>query len=1633
MKGRKHWWKCVLVLLLSIALVGSNVDYAMLSAYAQETDRGGSSSDRQEQEAASEEDSEYMGIRPVPLDSVEADPEEPGDAGLEEPGMEDSAAVDIAVSGEKDSDAADAVKTDEEKPDGVGTEEPESTTSDGTNSEVSGEESDAAGTEESDEGESDSADLTEPGEEKPEADDSDAADSEGAGADDSDAADTEEPGADDSDAADTEEPGKEESDGADGEKPAEEDSDAEASKEPGEESQEPDAGDVQSSEVTVVPDIDMPGNDELFAGYIEQLFYGDLGSSLYGNVGGDKLQDETAKAIYSTLKGKIETVANGGEVSTVFSLGNITFADASTNEAAKKKLEVVMYDVLDYLLMDCPYDLYWFNKANGGGIRYSYSLSSANRGELLDVSVIFSVANEYQGGSVDKVDSSKVVSAKAAAAKAAEIVRQYESQSDYEKLKGYMQEICKLVAYNRDAAANDNTPYGNPWQLVWVFDGDAATNVVCEGYSKAFQYLCDLSGFDNAVCYTVTGVMSGGTGAGPHMWNIVTLDGNNYLVDVTNCDGDSVGAPDKLFLAGASGSVDSGYTCNFTNRYGTSSSIRYIYGPEEKALFGEEILTLSSESYQHKGKLTITAPNKVEVTFGDAVSGSVLQGGSAKDEENAEVSGTFKWDESVKSYGEAGDKKLKVVFVPNADTGYGNVSTEVEVTVKPRQVTVEANAQTKVYGSADPKLTYKATGVVADYPLKGELSREAGEDVKAGGYAITQGTITNDQNPNYQIAFTGNKLTITPAKCTESVERQQNVLVGVGDFLQPSYTGVKGEAVAGTITYTYNSQDNPNDQNNYSYETLKAELAKLAEEETGTIKYTFVPQGANYTGATGEITFTVKDIIFQVGNALATPSNAVTIKSGAAYGDAWQDIVTIGNLTAVAGIGKDNDQGHFSLDKTKTDIPNAGSHSFRVLYNGTVGGKTYKDEVVCEGTVNINPRVLTIAVGTYKVSKVYDKTTAAGKATGELALSNILQKDMGAVTVTATPAPYTSPDVGGQNTVKVDIELSGAASANYSPSNSTLDVPCEILPMPIAPTLEPLGSHDYTGSPITPVLTVKNGDETMAASDYEAVWSNNVNAGTAKVAVKPAAGGNYTWSSTVETTFTINKIAYTGEKAKSVSVRFGGQLSLDLTSLLPEGFRLGEPVVADEEHIFETSPVLTAATLSGRLVYDKENVGKTATITIPVLETTNFHAYEFVVTVAVANKMEQVNFGFSSAVLNKVYGDGAFAVSVANVAQGSEVTFTSSNPEVAQVDQAGNVRILRAGTAVIQAQASETEEYFAASASCTLNVVPRALAWDLSGLAAVDREGAVNNGRATLYGELKVSGILDADAADVTFTCPASMLTGTYAAVNPGIQNVTLGWANPESPARLQGSKADCYMLPGTLPGFTGRINAVRNDLPVPAESTPGVRYSLTMEMGISQVPQAFQGMENLNTPAKIEAQMRLNIQGQAGDIPQERMEVYDVSLMVNVDGAGWVQAGKDNFPANGLTVTLPYPQGTGQDTNDFVVCHLFTEDMNGHRAGEAEYPAVEKTAEGIRFKVYGLSPISVGWKDAAKPDGTGNPGTGNPGNSGSAGGSQAAAGAVVSPKTSDGSHVEWYLLSMIVSGGILGGMFLWNRKKKKG
>ncbi len=88
-----------------------------------------------------------------------------------------------------------------------------------------------------------------------------------------------------------------------------------------------------------------------------------------------------------------------------------------------------------------------------------------------------------------------------------------------------------------------------------------------------------------------------------------------------------------------------------------------------------------------------------------------------------------------------------------------------QLIVTPRPIAVAANAQTKVYGDAEPVLTYVVGGggLVYGDTLAGSLTRVAGETVAGSPYSILQGTVTNAANPNYAISYTGNVLTITPA------------------------------------------------------------------------------------------------------------------------------------------------------------------------------------------------------------------------------------------------------------------------------------------------------------------------------------------------------------------------------------------------------------------------------------------------------------------------------------------------------------------------------------------------------------------------------------------------------------------------------------------------------------------------------------------------------------------------------------------------------------------------------------------------------------------------------------------------------------------------------------------------------
>lgn len=336
------------------------------------------------------------------------------------------------------------------------------------------------------------------------------------------------------------------------------------------------------------------------------------------------------KYIYDSLLRGIKEIAAGNRSNTVLtvdlmprlskttftasdlglnSLGSGGFSDAAKNGAEQAALGSINTDkVLTALIMDAPYELYWFDKTSDCLQGMSTGFTGTTSGSTVtsisinraEVTFQMPVAADYSKSGNSRTYEINLTKAQAAAQvakKAQSIVNAAASKSDYAKLLYYKDEICKLAGYNNDVAADPNKSarYGDPYQMIYVFDENENTRVTCEGYCKAFKYLCDLTKFKNSSihCYIVTGQMTGGTGAGPHMWNMVHMeDGKNYLVDVTNCDAGTVGYPGDLFLVGDPNAVTTNY------KKSTRGGIVYfVYGSDMFQIYSTSELSISNHDY----------------------------------------------------------------------------------------------------------------------------------------------------------------------------------------------------------------------------------------------------------------------------------------------------------------------------------------------------------------------------------------------------------------------------------------------------------------------------------------------------------------------------------------------------------------------------------------------------------------------------------------------------------------------------------------------------------------------------------------------------------------------------------------------------------------------------------------------------------------------------------------------------------------------------------------------------------------------------------------------------------------------------------------------------------------------------
>ncbi|MBG5204070.1 hemagglutination protein, partial [Pseudomonas aeruginosa] len=278
----------------------------------------------------------------------------------------------------------------------------------------------------------------------------------------------------------------------------------------------------------------------------------------------------------------------------------------------------------------------------------------------------------------------------------------------------------------------------------------ALLNVIADGKTKVY------GDADPSLTYQVSGLKNGDSAGSILTGGLNRVAGENVGVYGIN-QGD---------LALNSGNYDLSYQGN--NLTITKALLNVIADAKTK-VYGDADPSLT---YQVSG-----------LKNGDTA-GAVLNGGSL-----SRVAG-----ENVGVYGiNQGGLGL---FSGNYDLAYqGN-----NLTITKALLNVIADGKTKVYGDADPSLTYQVSGLKngdsAGSILTGGLNRAAGENV--GVYGINQGDLALNSG-NYDLSYQGNNLTITKALLNVIADGKTKVYGDADPSLTYQVSGLKNGDSAGSI------------------------------------------------------------------------------------------------------------------------------------------------------------------------------------------------------------------------------------------------------------------------------------------------------------------------------------------------------------------------------------------------------------------------------------------------------------------------------------------------------------------------------------------------------------------------------------------------------------------------------------------------------------------------------------------------------------------------------------------------------------------------------------------------------------------------------------------------------------------
>ena len=246
--------------------------------------------------------------------------------------------------------------------------------------------------------------------------------------------------------------------------------------------------------------------------------------------------------------------------------------------------------------------------------------------------VSIGVDKSYRGVDEFTLDSSTLQKVTTAESTAEQVISDNSGKGIYDTIKVYADWISEHVSYDHswDSTPDSEITSNSPWSMIAVFDNDPYTNVVCEGYSKAFQYLMDhTQRFVDAgiVSKLVTSTKLVDGNDNGHMWNVVTIDGKNYIVDVTWYDNDSDSYNDS-YLLGGQATVDAD-----TEGYHT-------YDQDTTDFYTQDELQLSDTAFDRSSEKPATVVTGPAVTGGgDTSTGGNTSGTSGNTSGNRGTTG----------------------------------------------------------------------------------------------------------------------------------------------------------------------------------------------------------------------------------------------------------------------------------------------------------------------------------------------------------------------------------------------------------------------------------------------------------------------------------------------------------------------------------------------------------------------------------------------------------------------------------------------------------------------------------------------------------------------------------------------------------------------------------------------------------------------------------------------------------------------------------------------------------------------------------------------------------------------------------------------------------------------------------